>query len=251
MDTDLNCNPLISVNIPLHNSELYIKDAILSIIKQTYQNFEIIIVNDGSNDRGPEIVHSINDSRIKLFNNEKNEGIVYSRNKAIEYSSGKYIAILDSDDIAISERFEKQVYFLENNPEFAMVGSWYETINKNGEPTGQVIKFEAENSLIRSQLFWGNYFAQSSILIRREVITEFKYNLQLNQAEDYLLWSQISMKYKVANLNSSLIQYRLHDNNISARRFDEQEQCVKMVYAYHLKQLGIKELSRRFVEFAL
>ena len=118
--------PILSVLMPVFNSELFVAEAIESILNQTFKDFEFLILDDASTDKSFEIIKDFGkrDSRIKVCQNEKNLGVVESRNKLINLSKGKYIAWLDSDDIAIKTRLEKQVNFLEEHPEIGMVGAW-------------------------------------------------------------------------------------------------------------------------------
>ena len=124
--------PLVSVVMPVYNGEKYLKEAIDSVLSQSYQNIELVIVNDGSTDSGSQIVKKYTDPRIRFVENESNSGIVYSRNKGLESATGKYVATLDSDDIALPDRIEKQVLFLENNSEYGMCGTFFSTIDSAG-----------------------------------------------------------------------------------------------------------------------
>src|SRR5690606_28917246 len=108
--------PLVTVFMPVYNSEQYIREALESILNQTYQNLDILLVDDGSTDRSVEIIKSYQDTRIRLIQNEKNMGIPYTRNVGLKEAKGKYIAIMDSDDIAVSNRIERQIQYLETNP---------------------------------------------------------------------------------------------------------------------------------------
>ena len=240
--------PLVSVNMPVYNGAKYIKQAIDSILNQTFSNFELIIVDDGSTDNSTKIIESYLDFRIKLYSNEINRGLAYTRNKAIELSCGKYIAVLDCDDIAYPERLEKQVSFLEANPEYGLVGSWFDIVDKNSISNGDVVKLTLASHLIKSQLFFGNYFAQSTIMMRKEIFYEFRYHSEFAPAEDYFLWSQIAFKYKVANLQESLVKYRSHDESISFRNIDVQEARVKKIFAFHLSQLSLSNFSEKQLE---
>lgn len=238
MDKDLMLTPLVSVNMAVFNGEKYIKEAIDSILSQTYQNFELIIVDDGSHsDQSIQIAKSYNDSRIKLIINDKNRGLAYTRNKALEISKGKYVAVLDCDDIALPTRIEEQVTFLELNTDYAMVGSWVINIDESGK-TKELWKLDLQDNLLKTKLFFSNYFAQSAVMIRKQAISKFSYSEEHAPAEDYYLWSQIAYEYKVGNLQKALIKYRTHSENISTREEVLQNECVKKVLEYHLKQLG-------------
>ena len=125
--------PLVSVVMPLYNAEKYVGEAVESVLSQSYTNFELIIVNDASTDKSVAQVKRIVDRRIVIIENEKNLGIVASRNRGLALAKGKYIAVLDSDDIALPNRLEKQEAFLEANPEYGICGSYYHVINGNGK----------------------------------------------------------------------------------------------------------------------
>ena len=125
--------PLISINMVVFNGSKFILEAIQSILNQSYVNFELIIVNDGSVDSTAAVINSFSDSRIRVITLEKNTGVVNARNTALKASKGDYIAILDADDISFSNRLEVEVRFLESNPEFGLVGGRAEMIDENGE----------------------------------------------------------------------------------------------------------------------
>ena len=160
--------PLVSINMPVFNGAKYIKESIQSVLNQTFSNFELIVVDDGSTDESAEIVRSFSDKRIRFIENETNKGIAFTRNFAAENSLGKYIAIFDCDDIMLPEKLQKQVDFLEQNPDFAMVGSSIEMIDKDSNFIKKHI-YKLPPKLLKTQLFFDNYFAQSSMLIRQEV----------------------------------------------------------------------------------
>lgn len=123
--------PLVSVVMPAYNAENYIEDAVNSILNQTYGNFEFIIIDDGSTDRTVEILKKFTDIRIKLISHEQNEGNYPARNKGCRLAKGKYIAVMDADDIAFSERLAIQVKYMEENPEVQLCGGAYKLIGKN------------------------------------------------------------------------------------------------------------------------
>ena len=125
-------NPKVTVFIPVFNREHYIGDAIESILAQTFSDFEILLVDDGSTDSSTEKIRSFSDPRIRLVCNEKNLGIPKTRNKGVELARGQYMAMLDSDDLAYPHRLKKQVAFLDNHPEYAQIGSWCRMMDAQG-----------------------------------------------------------------------------------------------------------------------
>ena len=138
-EENLKNEPLVSIITPLYNCEKYIEETILSVINQTYKNWEMIIVDDYSKDKGAEIVRKYRkiDSRIKLYKNEINQGVSFTRNRAIDLSLGKYIAFLDSDDLWKKEKLEKQISFMEEN-NIVLSYTGYEKINSDGSLRGEI-----------------------------------------------------------------------------------------------------------------
>lgn len=129
----MSTEPLVSVIMPIFNAEKYLFEAIKSILQQTYSNLELILVDDASVDGSLEIVNGIKDSRIILKRNTCNRGIAYSTNRGIEAASGKYIALLDDDDMATAERLQLQVEFMERNEDVDILGGATAEIDENGK----------------------------------------------------------------------------------------------------------------------
>ena len=151
-------NPQISVVLPVYNEEKYIEECIWSILNQTYNNFELIIVDDASTDRSLEIINTFNDPRIQLFSNKKNLGIAKSLNKGCLNVRGEFIARIDANDIAVKTRFEKQLKYLNNNPNCAVVFSPVLIIDENGNSTGEISGNYIQHELIQTWLFYKNCF---------------------------------------------------------------------------------------------
>ena len=145
--------PKITVFIPAYNTAQYISDAINSILSQTYTDFELLIIDDGSTDETNQIISSYSDSRIRLIKNRENRGLVYSRNLALTEARGKYLAILDSDDVAHENRLEIQLKEFENRPNLALLGTPANIINSQGERTGEIIKVKHGKDNVSTELF--------------------------------------------------------------------------------------------------
>ena len=236
-------NPLVSVNMIAYNASTYIAESIHSIINQTYENWELIIVDDGSKDDTLSIASgfALNDSRIRVYTNGQNEGIVYTRNRAVHYSNGKYIAVLDSDDIALPERLEKQVAFMEANSDYGLVGSAFDLINLKGEITG-VVEMNAPAIQFPIILLFGNFILHSSIITRTDLLKENLYRplvRDFSPGEDPLLYVNIAKKHKIWNLPDKLCQYRLHSSSISVKRNDMIEFYQKKIILDQLSDLKI------------
>lgn len=230
--------PLVSVMMAVYNSEKYLREAIEGILNQTYTNFEFLIINDGSTDKSKDIILSYSDPRIVFLENEINSGIVKSRNTCLEKSKGKYIAILDSDDIALPIRLEKQVEFMEFNPEYGMCGTYFKVINNKGKKLYNV-KFPISDFDLKSYLHFGNSFCHSTMLIRSDLALKFKYPEAFQLGEDYALWQSISSVSKIYTIPVFTTYYRIHGNNISVSKQAEMFEAIKIINATNLQNLSI------------
>lgn len=208
--------PKISVIMTAYNSSKHIDEAILSILNQTFKEFELIVVNDCSTDNTAEIVsgYSQKDSRIILLNNPVNLQPALSRNKAINIAKGEYVAILDSDDVALPNRFKEQYYYLEKNPDIVLAGCDAEIIDDDGKILER--KYLPKNpDEIKFILLLRNPFIHSGILVRKKAILEFGYSNDHLHSEDYKLYSDLIKKYKITNLGNILIKYRQSTGSVT------------------------------------
>lgn len=229
-------NPDISIVMPAYNAGRFIREAIDSILLQSYRNFEFIIINDGSIDDTSEIVRSYDDPRIRFVDNVDNSGLVAVRNLGMSLASGKYVALLDADDVSYPLRLQKQFSFLEQNPLFSMIGSNMEMIDEKGDLIKK-IRYTAPPDKIPSQLFFGNYFAQSAVMIRRESLPSEIYR-NFPGVEDYDLWIRLSESKRVWNLQENLVKYRVHGSGISLRKEAEIENYLRAIVSQNIESLG-------------
>ena len=206
--------PKVSVIMPVYNAERFISETINSILSQSFTNFEFLITDDCSSDGTLKIISSFKDPRITVFVNETNIGYVRILNQLINISAGDYIARQDHDDISVSDRLGQQILFMDNNPEVGICGC-------NAKMFGTrrwISSVPTEDSDIRAAFIMRNPYVHSSVLMRRSIFQGdrlLKYNNDYYPAEDYSLWFEISLIAKLANLPSSLLQYRTHSNNVS------------------------------------
>jgi len=207
--------PYISVILSVYNAELYLAESIQSILNQSYRDFELLILNDGSTDRSEQIILSFNDPRIRYFKTESNKGLIFQLNKGILNAKGKYVARMDADDISSAKRFEKQITFLEENPAIKLVGSCAEVIDEKGKATGRIIDVPKTFEAIKAGILFQCPFIHSSVMGSAEVFKKFGYSDEFPIAEDYFLWSQITKVYRTANLSEVLLHYRTHPQNVS------------------------------------
>lgn len=214
---------LISIILPCYNAERFLKECIESILTQTYKNWELIIIDDGSKDATSRIIQSFKDSRIRYFKNNKNLGIVKSLNKGIKNAQGKYIARIDADDKMRPDRLYKQIHFLSKNLEYAIVGSTHCIINEHGF-VKSYYSYPQSNEEVQFFKNFINPFSHPSVMIRKEIFNEFSYNLDFPYCEDYNLWFNILEKYKGYNLPEALTEYRIHGDNISIQKSKQQKE---------------------------
>ncbi len=231
--------PSLSIIMPAYNVGQYIAQAIQSVLDQTYEDFELIIINDGSTDNTKTVITSFNDSRIKYFENEKNSGIVFSRNRGLKLAKGEYIGMLDADDVAHSEKFKKQIAFLEQNKDFGMLGSWANFIDEEGVRLAGSWKLKAPPEMIPSIMLFKNYFLQSAVIYRKECISQFSFREGFDILEDYLIWLEIINKYKAWNLQEYLIDYRVHDGGVTKMHQQKKLEKEKKVFQIQFNHLGI------------
>ncbi|EOO9481614.1 glycosyltransferase family 2 protein, partial [Escherichia coli] len=205
----------VSVVIPVYNCGKTIKETINSILIQTGISFEIIVIDDGSNDETARIVNEICDERIKYFY-QNNSGISVALNNGIKRAAAKYIARIDGDDIALPTRLETQFYMLESNPDVAMVASAVEFINDDGIVIGRSFPYTSKY-FIRDVLSHHNIYAHPSVMFRKKTILSVGgYNSLLSgYCEDYYLWMQIIKLGKIINVSVPLTQYRISSGQIT------------------------------------
>lgn len=212
--------PLVSVLLPVHNAGAYLAASIESILKQSFRDFELIIINDGSTDESPKIISSFPDTRIVLVNNGKNLGLIASLNKGIRLAKGKYIARMDADDIALPERFRKQVGKMESDPGIAVLSSFVDFINEDGEITGEwnTDREAVSEKEIRSLMMKTNCIAHPTVMMRTDIAKEFLYKQNQKGAEDWDLWMRILADGKrIAKIPEVLLQYRVHPASIMGK----------------------------------
>ncbi len=184
---------MVSIVMPVYNTAPYLRQAIDSILQQTFADFEFIIINDGSTDETEEIVSGYGDNRIKYMKNEKNSGLVNTLNKGLEQALGKYIARMDGDDIALPQRLERQYSYLQLHREVDVLACVVQLINEKGNSIGfwDDDKNNTTPERIRSFMSVNNCIAHPGVMAKAELLKQYRYNPDQKQAEDYDLWLRI------------------------------------------------------------
>lgn len=218
-----NSHPLISVIMPVYNAKQYVKQAVESILNQTYQKFEFIIVDDASNDLTSKILREFKkkDSRIILIRNKENLGVTKSLNIAVAKASGKYILRMDADDWSYPDRFELQVKLMENNPDVAVSGSYVEVCDSKLN-SKYIRKYHLSDTDIRKHIFRYSPFAHPATIWKTSVLKKERYNETLTTCQDYELYFRVGKIGKFRNLDKPLLKLRLHERSVSALQNDLQ-----------------------------
>ncbi len=206
----------ISVVLPCHNGEKYVKEAIESILQQTFDNFELLLIDDGSTDCSTDIIKSFKDKRICYIKNSENIGLIKTLNKGLDLATGEYIARMDADDISYPERFAEQVKLLDNNPDVVMCGTW---INFFNYPPRKNDGHHPRNITYLS-LLKGWCINHPTVMIRKSILdaNNLRYDENYPNAEDYELWTRLIRYGRIVNIPQILLDYRWHENNISVKK---------------------------------
>lgn len=223
--------PKLTVLLPVFNAEAFLSEAVESILGQSFTDFELLVINDGSTDHSREILTALSDPRVVIVDNDGNRGLIYTLNHGIAIARGEYIARMDADDIAVSNRFEKQVAFLDEHSQVALLGSWAELIDCSGKYI-QLLQSPTGNNNIQKNLLNANCFIHPSVMFRTAIIREEGgYHQDAIHAEDYEMWLRIAENHEVDNLPEPLIFYRIHPGQISQRQLRMQRASADTIRA--------------------
>ncbi len=231
-------NALVTVLMPIHDGEAFVAEAVESILGQSLRDFEFLIIDDGSIDRGVEIAAASGDSRIRVVHNERQIGLVRTLNRGLELARGTYVARMDADDISLPQRLEKQVAFMERNPDVGVCGTRVITM---GDREGEIWSYPEGAEGIRCRLLFGASIAHPSVCMRREAFLRhgLRFDDAYPHAEDYKLWRTASEKFPLANLGEVLLRYRIHAGSVSRRCLPEQDATVRRIHREALADLGL------------
>jgi len=243
--------PTISVIIPVFNGEITIKETIKSVLNQTFQNFEIIVINDGSQDKTLDIIESFNYPTIKVFS-YTNRGPAVSRNRGLDHASGEFITFLDADDLWTPDKLEAQLNALHANPQAAVAYSWTDYINKFGQflyPDERI----AETGDVYAKLLVNNFLHNgSNPLIRRQALQEIGYfDESLWGSEDWDMWLRLAARYPFTVVPYPHNLYRISEYSVSSNIETQAKECLKVIEKafaqapdslQHLKKQSIAKL---------
>lgn len=233
----------ITVLMPVYNSRKHIDEAVNSILMQTYKDFEFLIIDDCSSDGTLEYLKKLEDPRIRLVTHSKNMGLVYSLNEGLNLANGEYIARMDGDDISATHRFERQLLYMEQNPEVGVLGTCMTYIH-NGQHIPKPIVHE---EIFCWQLFYCS-LTHPTVFMRKSVLKEHevRYEPDYLHAEDYEIWNRLAEVTRLANLPEYLFSYRVHESQVSTKYLPIQNQTADRVRIKQLNKLGIVPTEEEF-----
>ena len=232
--------PTVSVIIPVYNAERFLVQAVESILRQTYQDFELIVVDDGSPDQSMAMIAQLGSAKIRCLRTPQQGGPSGARNWGIRHARGQFIAFLDADDVALPLRLEKQVAFLIQHPNVGLLGTWAEIIGEQGQLAADQWAFSPEPSAhLPVNLLFHNRFIGSSVMLRAELATAQGFDPTLHLAEDYDLWVRLAQLTACAILPEKLVQYRIHPHSLSYGKTSQMRQSTRLIVRNQLAALGV------------
>lgn len=221
--------PSVSVLVPIYRTDpAFLREAVASVLAQTFRNFELILLDDCPDDPRESVVREFADERIVYAKNERNLGITPSRNRLMEMAKGEYLAVFDHDDVCRADRLEQEVAYLDEHPECVAVSSFVRVL-----PSGEIAKRPVEDGDIRVQMMGGCVMAHSASLLRASVLKEhgIVYEESFSPSEDYRLFLRLMEFGRLHTIPDPLIDYRMHGNNTTISQFERMWDAAERAHA--------------------
>lgn len=230
--------PRVSVIMPAYNAARYVREAVQSILDQTFTDFEFLIIDDGSTDGTPEVLFSFRDNRMNISVNRRNLGMAANLNALLQTARGEYLVRMDADDISLPRRIETLVMFMDAHPDVGVCGSLTRNI---GYHAGLVSRRFCESAEVYANLLFGTSLSHPSVIMRRDVFIKhnLRYDAAFNPADDYDLWCRAATVTKLTNVPKVLLHYRVHPESISSVRAAERQRHAEEIRLRQLHTLGL------------
>lgn len=233
--------PRISVLLPVYNAESFLRDAIDSVLSQTFSDFELLMLDDGSTDNSAAILreYEAKDPRVRVFF-RRNRGLAFTLNELIGMARGELLARMDDDDICLPSRFEKQIAFLDAHPDHVLVGGWIEQMNEAGQPIGTIRSPTAHEGIDEANSKGHcSVWHPTAMMRKSSVLAIAGYDVNLENAEDIDLWLRLAEVGKLANLETAVLKYRLHGASMSAKNRDKQLANTRLACVHAWARRGV------------
>ena len=230
--------PRVSVLMSVYNGAAFLRQAVQSILAQTFTDFEFVVIDDGSTDESLAILQSYGDARLRIVRNERNLGLTASLNRGLQEARGEFVARQDADDVSHPIRLEKQVAFLDQHPPIVIVGTQARYINAAGHASVSPLWSKATTAeALRLQSLFDNPFFHTSVMFRRSVIHDQLggYDPGFRTSQDFELWSRVLQQFDGANLSEALVDQRYHAHSISANYQPANARQVAGVFARNVR----------------
>ncbi len=228
----------LTVIMPVYNGEKYLEEAIESILNQSFTDFKLLVLDDNSSDSTPKILKAYQDkdSRVVVITKSKNIGPAKLRNEGFEIAQTEFIALMDADDIAMPTRFEKQLQVFRQHPEVGLCGSWFTIFGNKKE---KIIKHSSTHEALRVHFLSSCGIGNSTVMLRKAALGDFRFDSDFIVAEDYELWSKFIHHTTFYNIQESLVRYRWHQTNISQTRKQHEKDAERIIKKRQLQRFGI------------
>ena len=233
-----NDTPLVSVIMNCHNGQKFLKDAVLSILNQTYKEIELIFYNNFSSDQSENIVKSFNDIRIKYFNSDKFLSLYEARNAAIKESSGEYITFLDTDDLWEKDKIEKQLEFFKKNKNIQILYTNYYLFKHSKNDSKKFFKTKKPSGMITQQLLNSYSVGIITTMVKKSIFNKYSFNSNYSIIGDFDFYINCSLENHIQYLDLPLAYYRWHGENLSNKRVDVYFNELNDWYKNHKKKLS-------------
>jgi glycosyltransferase involved in cell wall biosynthesis len=229
--------PRVTVLLPVRDGEAYLREAIDSILGQTFRDLELLVIDDGSVDESPAIASSYPDPRVVLRRHDRNVGLIPTLNEGLDHARGEYVARIDADDVAHPRRLERQVRYLDAHPEVAALGTGVRNFGEvNSSWTLQV-----DPPAVKARLLFECAVPHPSVMLRMETLRRhgLRYDLRYLHAEDWGLWVALAQRARLANLPEKLLRYRAHARQVTKTESGSQARTIRRIFLEQLARVGV------------
>lgn len=238
----------VTVLMPVLNCAKHLNSSVRSILEQTFQDFQFLIIDDGSEDGGQDVIRRFQDPRIRLIQNESNLGVAATLNKGLALSASEYIVRMDADDVSKSNRLACQVEIMEKDAGLDICGSWVKMISDNEK--SQVIRYPTKSSAIKAYILFNNPLAHPAVILRKSSLDRhgLRYDERIGAGQDYEFWSRCSEFCCIQNIPKVLLLWHRHSQGVTNRESEKSNKAAMTVQKHELMKLGITCDARKLEE---